>query len=163
MQEEFYKLYDYIVNSEDPEKMHVLGSVTKSMMARFIESYPQWAREYLDTLQAVKWDNYLTAKEATKIIDNMVPKPLWSETAWKGLMTNLNLPMEEEPKYNKEALRVTMAMICSDSGDTLKGLLGITNMENGNREKLFEAIYKLAIDKLTDRDKMFNIRSYFKV
>lgn len=42
MKEEFLKLYDYIVNSEDPEKMHVLGQVVKSMMNRFIESYPQW-------------------------------------------------------------------------------------------------------------------------
>ena len=41
MKEEFLKLYDYIVNSEDPEKMHVLGQVTKSMMCKFIDNYPQ--------------------------------------------------------------------------------------------------------------------------
>ena len=84
MKEEFLKLYDYIINSEDPEKMHVLGQVVKSVMNRFIESYPQWAREYLDTLQAVKWCNYLTTKEAEQIVANMQPKPLWNRTAWGG-------------------------------------------------------------------------------
>ena len=63
MKEEFKRIYDYIVNSNDPEKMHVLGNVTKSMMNRFIENYPQWAREYLDILQAVMWHNYITTKE----------------------------------------------------------------------------------------------------
>ena len=87
MKEEFLKLYDYIVNSEDPEKMHVLGRVVKSMMNRFIESYPQWAREYLDTLQAVKWCNYLTVF-LYKIGDKKTIKPniLWSKNFLKKVL-----------------------------------------------------------------------------
>ena len=163
MKEEFLKLYDYIVNSEDPEKMHVLGQVVKSMMNRFIENYPQWAREYLDTLQAVKWCNYVTAKEAEQIVSNMIPKPLWNRTAWEGIMTNLGFPWQDEPYYNSEALYVTMQMICSDDGETLMSSLGMTDLSNGNREKLFKLIYKLALNKLCDKDKMFNIREYFKL
>lgn len=163
MKEEFLKLYDYIVNSEDPEKMHVLGRVVKSMMNRFIESYPQWAREYLDTLQAVKWRNYLTAKEAEQIVANMQPKPLWNRTAWEGMMTNLGLPMQDEPHYNQEALYVTMQMICSDDAETLMSYLGMQDLNNGNRETLFKLVYKLALNKLCDKDKMFNIREYFKL
>lgn len=102
--------------------MHVLGQVVKSMMNRFIESYPQWAREYLDTLRAVKWCNYLTAKEAEQIVANMQPKPLWNRTAWEGMITNLGLPMQDEPHYNQEALYVTMQMICSDDAETLDEL-----------------------------------------
>ncbi len=163
MKEEFLKLYDHIVNSEDPEKMHVLGRVVKSMMNRFIESYPQWAREYLDTLQAVKWRNYLTAKEAEQIVANMQPKPLWNRTAWEGMMTNLGLPMQDEPHYNQEALYVTMQMICSDDAETLMSYLGMRDLNNGNRETLFKLVYKLALNKLCDKDKMFNIREYFKL
>ena len=162
MKEEFLKLYDYIINSENPEKMHVLGQVVKSMMNRFIESYPQWAREYLDTLQAVKWCNYVTQKEAELIVSNMVPKPVWTRTAWEGMMTNLGYPWEDEPHYNSEALYVTMQMICSDSGDTLMDIMGIQDL-NGNRDKFFKAVYKLALNKLTDKDKMFNIRRYFNL
>ena len=163
MKEEFLKLYDHIVNSEDPEKMHVLGQVVKSVMNRFIESYPQWAREYLDTLQAVKWCNYLTTKEAEQIVANMQPKPLWNRTAWEGMMTNLGLPMQDEPHYNQEALYVTMQMICSDDAETLMRYLGMQDLNNGNRETLFKLVYKLALNKLCDKDKMFNIREYFKL
>lgn len=163
MKEEFLKLYDYIVNSKDPEKMHVLGQVVKSIMNRFIESYPQWAREYLDTLQAVKWRNYLTPKEAEQIVANMVPKPLWNRVAWDGIMTNLGLPMQDEPYYNQEALYTTMQMICSDDAETLMNCLNISDLDNGNRETLFKLIYKLALNKLCDKDNVFSIRDYFKL
>ena len=33
----------------------------------------------------------------------------------------------------------------------------------GNRETLFKLVYKLALNKLCDKDKMFNIREYFKL
>lgn len=162
MKEEFLKLYDYIVNSEDPEKMHVLGQVVKSMMNRFIESYPQWAREYLDTLQAVKWCNYLTAKEAEQIVSNMKPSPAWTRTAWDGMMTNLGYPKEEEPYYNEHALYVTMCMKSSDSGDTIISEMNANGI-NPDRDAVFKFIYKLALDVLKDKDRMFNIRSYFKL
>ena len=163
MKEEFLKLYDYIVNSKDPEKMHVLGQVVKSMMNRFIESYPQWAREYLDTLQAVKWCNYLTTKEAEQIVAKMKPQPLWNRTAWEGMMTNLGLPTQDEPHYNQEALSVTMQMICSDDAETLMSYLGMTDLNNGNRETLFKLVYKLALNRLCDKDKVYNVRKYFKL
>ena len=162
MKEEFLKLYDYIVNSEDPEKMHVLGQVVKSMMNRFIESYPQWACEYLDILQAVKWHNYVTAKEAEQIVSNMKPSPAWTRTAWDGIMTNLGYPKEEEPYYNEHALFVTMCMKSSDSGDTIISEMN-ANGVNPNRDAIFKFIYKLALDVLKDKDHMFNIRSYFKL
>lgn len=162
MKEEFKKLYDYIVNSEDPEKMHVLGQVTKSMMCRFIESYPQWAREYLDTLQAVKWHNYVTPKEAETIVSNMKPSPAWTRAAWDGMMTNLGYPKEEEPYYNEHALYVTMCMKSSDSGDTIISEMNANGI-NPDRDAVFKFIYKLALDVLKDKDHIFNIRNYFKL
>src|SRR5574344_34903 len=143
--------------------MHVLGRGDKSTMNRFIESYQRRAREYLDTLQAVKRCNYLTAKEAEQIVANMQPKPLWNRTAWEGMMTNLGLPMQDEPRYNQEALYVTMQMICSDDAETLMNYLGMQDLNSGNREILFKLVYKLALNKLCDKDKMFNIREYFKL
>lgn len=162
MKEEFLKLYDYIVNSEDQEKMHVLSNVVKNMMNRFIDSYPNWAREYLDTLQAVKWHNYVTSKEAENIVSNMAPKPAWTSTAWEGMMTNLGFPKSEEPYYNEYALYVTMCMISSDSGDTITSEMNANGI-NPSRDALFKFIYKLAIDKLKDKDHMFNLRNYFKL
>lgn len=143
--------------------MHVLNHVIKDMANRFIESYPQWAGEYLDILRSVKWCNYVTAKEAEQIVSNMIPKPLWNRTAWEGMITNLGLLYQDEPHFNKEALYVTMQMICSDDSETLMNSLGMTDLNNGNRETLFKLIYNLALNKLCDKDKMFNIREYFKL
>lgn len=164
MKEEFLKLYEYIVNSGNTEKMHVLGKVVKNMMNHCIESNPQLAREYLNTLQAVKWHNYITAKEAEHIVSNMVPKPLWNKAAWEETMTNLGLPLQDEPYYNSEALYITMQMIFSDDAETLMECLNIQNMQNlSNRETLFKLVYKLALNKLCDKDKMYNVRNYFKL
>lgn len=162
MKEEFKRIYDYIVNSNDPEKMHVLGNVTKSMMNRFIENYPQWAREYLDILQAVMWHNYVTTKEAEKIVDSMMPKPAWTKSSWDGIISNLGLPTSEEPYYNENALYVTMCMISSDSNDTIVSEMNANGLSL-NRDALFKFIYKLALDKLKDKDHVFNIRNYFKL
>lgn len=79
------------------------------------------------------------------------------------MITNLGLPWEDEPYYNGEALYVTMQMICSDDGETLMSTLGMTDLNGNNRDTLFKLIYKLALNKLCDKDKMFNIRKYFNL
>jgi hypothetical protein len=155
MKEEFKELYDFIIHSNDEEKMHVLGKVTKDMMCKFIESYPQQAREYLDMLQSVKWHNYVTAREAESVIADMKPKPLWTRAVWESTMTKHGLPMSEEPYYNESALYLTMCMISSDSGDTIHNLVG------DDPDKMFKAVYQFALDKLKDKDGVFDVRWYF--
>lgn len=54
-------------------------------------------------------------------------------------------------------------MICSDDAETLMSYLGMQDLNNGNREILFKLAYKFALNKLCDKDKMFNIREYFKL
>ena len=61
--------------------------------------------------------------------------------------------LDKEPYYNRCALWVTMNMKMSDSGETLaKYIAG---------DKLFEAVYHLAVDSLTDKDGRFSVRKYF--
>lgn len=160
MKEEFKKLYDYIIQSEDEEKMRVLGQVTKDMMYRFIESSPQTAREYMDMLQSVKWCNYLTAKEADMITAEMQPKPAWNRASWSNKMQSMGLPVSEEPYYNDNALYVTMCMVTSDSGETLNRFMDDHNM-SAEKDALFTLVYRLALDKLKDKDGFFSIRAYF--
>ena len=162
MKEEFKELYEYIIHSNDEAKMHVLGKVTKSMMCKFIESAPQQAREYMEMLQSVKWNNYITLKEAEAIVENMTPKPAFNRTAWEARMDSLGYPKSDEPCYNDNALFVTMSMIASDSEETIIGFLNNIGVEM-DKEYLFKFIYQLALDKLVDKDKMFSIRSYFKL
>ena len=46
-------------------------------------------------------------------------------------------------------------MVMSDSGSTLKKYV--------SEENLFDVVYELAVDKLTDKDGVFSIRKYFSV
>ena len=149
MKEEFKQLYDIIICSNDEHKMHVLGSVTKDMMQKFIEQNPQQAREYLDMLQSVKWKNYVTAREAEHVVDNMMPKPSFIRQHLDGMMLAENLPKFEEACYNENALYLTMCMISSDSEKTLYNIIG-GNEKAVSRTEIFHAIYKLALDKLKD-------------
>lgn len=164
MKEEFKQLYNYIIDSEDEEKMKVLGRVVKSMMNRLIESYPQQAREYLDKLQSVKWHNYVTAKESEAVTSQMDPSPSWSRATWNATMASHGLPTSDEPFYNDNALYLTMAMISSDSNETLKSILFDEEAKvSVTPERLFKAIYRLALDRLKDKDKVYNVREYFNL
>ena len=164
MKERFLKLYDYILNSENNEKMHVLGNMLKSMMDHIISTNPQLAQDYIDMLESVKWHNYLTSKEADSIVANMVPKPLWTKQVWEQAINGHDLDAEDPPYYNHCALFVTMSMISSDSGETIAKIMGLQyNQQIASNTEFIKAIYCLALDKLKDKDHMFNIRSYFKL
>ena len=70
-------------------------------------------------------------------------------------MTQSGFDMGHEPCYNSCALWVAMNMIMSDSSETLKKYVA--------EEEMFKAVHDLAVDKLKDKDGVFNIRSYFGV
>lgn len=154
LKEKFDELYSTILASKDERKMKILGCMTKKIMYQTIESHPQRAEELLEILEAVNWNNYLTEKEADQIVSKMSPAPRWSRQQWKTYIEKTDKALEMHPYYNKCALYVTMCMIDSDSGKTIKAL-------ESNEEKYFEIIYSLATDKLLDKDGVFNIRHYF--
>lgn len=154
LKEKFDELYSTILSSKDDRKMKILGCMTKKIMYQTIESQPQRAEAYLEILEAVNWNNYLTEKEAETIIGKMIPSPKWSKQVWKEMMEKLDEPLEVRPFYNRCALYVTMSMIDSDSGKTLKTI-------ESDENKYFSLIHSLAMDKLLDKDGVFNIRHYF--
>ena len=158
LKRKFTELFDYIINSDDECKMHVLGDVTKAMMMRTIETSQTQAEEYIGKLESVRWNNYVTFKEAEAITSKMQPKPMWTRTAWDSTMEKLGAQKEEVPFYNDNALYLTMCMISSDSGETIKDIISVHDDTS-----LFTAIHRLALDKLKDHDKVFNIRNYFGI
>lgn len=156
MQDRFLTLYNAIIQSGDPQKMQLLGSVVKAQMKWFIDNKPAIAQECIDALEAVNWHNYLTPREADDTVQRMKPTPAWSRQQWETQMQQAALPTEEPPCYNAHALYATMSMIGSDSGQTLRQLLG-----TDDPARLFQAVYRLALDRLKDRDGVFNVRTYF--
>lgn len=155
MKKEFQALYNMMANSNKVENMHTFGNVHKEMMHWFIQNKPELAQEWLDKLESIKWKNYLSPKEAEKIVADMNPSAPWTKDQWKAAMEKHGFELEREPYYNSCALFTTMNMKMSDSGETLSKYI--------EGDKMFEAVYHLAVDALTDKDGKFVIRKYFGV
>lgn len=155
MKKEFNALYNMMANSEKVEFMHIFGQVHKEMFDWFVVNKPELAQEWLEKLQAIKWKQYLTPREAQKIVDGMEPKAPWTRDQWKQAMEQHGFELERVPCYNSCALFVAMNMKMSDSGSTLNKYI--------DGQKMFEAVYDLAVDSLTDKDNKFVIREYFKL
>lgn len=155
LKQAFAELYAYMAESKKPENMMAFGEVMKEMFMWMADNKPDYAMAWLEKLEAVKWDNYLTVKEAENIVTHMDPRGPWSREQWRGAMEQHEYPLEEEPYYNKCAMFVKMSEIYSDSIESLKKIVG-----SGD---IFEAIHMLALDKLKDKDKRYKIREYFDV
>ena len=158
----FNGLYNTMATSNEPRYMHTFGDVMKCMMKDMICLKQELAQEYIDKLGAIEWDNYLTKKEAMTIVGNMCPKGGWDATEWEKTMENMDLRKEDKPYYNKWALFVTMNMIYSDSAKSVAVIAGKT-LEDMPKDELFSDIHMLALDKLEDKDGVFDVRAYFEV
>jgi hypothetical protein len=155
MRREFYALYNMMADSKEIRYMHTFGQVQKEVMEWAIANKPELAQDWLEKLESIKWANYLTPKEAQKIVAEMEPTAPWKLDQWQVNMQQYGYPVEKQHYYNRCALWVTMNMIMSDSYETLTKYV--------DSSKLFRFVHDLAVDKLTDKDKKFDIRDYFKV
>ena len=157
----FDELYAKMAESSDIKDMHLFGKVMREAMQFIIEHNPAEAEELLEKLTAISYHNFLTKKEAENIIASMEPEPMWSIEKMKRGMAATGAPENEAPCYNEYALYTTISMIASDSGETLAKYAFGKDKSEINDTELFELCYHLAIDKLKDKDKKFDIRKYF--
>lgn len=150
-----------MANSRDPKNMKAFGHVMNEMMDYLIQTKPDVAEEMIDKLEAIKWKQYLTPKEAEKIVAGMDPKAPWSRDTWKNAMQSFGLPIEDMPYYNSCALWVEMNKMYSDFGEEIAALLGkpLTPTD----KDIIAACYKMALKTLRDKDGVYDIRSYFGV
>ena len=153
MKQRFYSLYNTMANSHEVANMRTFGNVHKMMMEELIANNPKKAEEYLDILESIKWKNYLSPKEAERIVGDMEPTAPWSREQWKSAMEKHGFDLDKEPCYNSCALWVTMNAIMSDSSENISKYV--------EPDKQFEFVYKLAVDKLTDKDAKTNIRHWY--
>ena len=160
MKEQFHELYNIMAGSQNVAFMRTFGNVHKEMMNWFIANKPEAAEEFLCKLESIKWHNYLTQKEAEKIVAAMNPKAPWTRDAWKTALDGQGIILEEEPYYNSCALWTTMNMVYSDSAPTIAAIIG-KPLPDIPAEQMVKAVHALALDKLKDADHQFNIRSYF--
>lgn len=159
LKDRYLGLYDYMAQSRDPKNMKAFGAVMTQMMDAMLAKMPADAEEMIDKLEAIKWHQYLTPKEAEAIIAKMDPKVPWSRDTWKSAMESFGLPLEEQPYYNRCALWVEMSKMYSDFGDEIAALLGkpLTPTD----KDIITACYKMALKTLKDKDGVYDIRRYF--
>lgn len=156
----YKELYDLMAVSGKTEYMMLFGSVLNEIMYWLIDNKTEAAAELIDRLSAIEWCNFLTQKEAENIVNSMKPNAPWTRQVWDNALTSLNIEKEEKPYYNSCALWVTMNMIYSDSAESIAMIMGKPLAAVG-AEQMVRATHSLALDKLKDHDKVFNIRSYF--
>ena len=159
LKERYDSLYDYMANSKDPKNMKAFGCVMTEMMDVMIQKMPDVAEEMIDQLESIRWKQYLTPKEAQKIVDGMDPKGPWSRDVWKQTMESFGLPQEEPPYYNRCALWTEMNKIYSDFGEEIASLIG--KPLSPTDKDIIAACYRMALKNLKDKDGVYDIRKYF--
>ena len=160
LKKEYHSLYEYMAMSQEPEYMKLFGSVMTEMFNWYAANKPDAAEEWLGKLEAIRWDNYLTHKEAERIVADMQPKAPWNLDVWKGAMKSLGLDTEDNPCYNCYALWVAMNMVYSDHGESIANIIGMP-LQEIKPEIIVPAVHSLAVDLLCDEDSRFSIRRYF--
>ena len=155
LKQKYMNLYEYMAMSKKPKNMKVFGDVMTEMFDWIVVNKREAAEEWLMRLESIKWKHDLTPGEAEAIGSGMNPRAPWTRDQWRSAMTQHGFQLEKEPCYNRCALWATMSMIMSDSSATL--------MKYINNAELFKSVHDLAVDKLTDKDEMFDIRAYFGV
>lgn len=161
MKKEFASLYDLMANQRDVKFMRVFGGVHKEMFDWFVANKPDLAQEWLDKLEAIKWHQYLTRKEAENIIARMKPDAPWKYDVWRAAMAKLGIPTEEQPYYNQYALWTEMDKQYSDHAETIATKIIKKPLASIPAEDIVPGIYAMAVDVLKDRDGIYDIRAYF--
>lgn len=161
LKQAYAELYGYMANSQDPENMKAFGKVMTKMYGWFVDNKPDKAQEWLEELDAIRWHNYLTPKEAEAIVAKMEPKAPWSREVWRNAMQSLRLKTEDEPCYNSCALWVAMNMIYTDHAETIAENVLNKRLADVPTEQIVTGVHALALDLLCDKDGVFNIRTYF--
>lgn len=160
MKNRFEFLYEHMANSKDQDKMATFGKVAKRMFCKIMASNTTTGQEWIDMLESIMWNNYLSKSEAESIVANFVNQdgtrgPHWSYDTFKSAVESLGGKMADEPYYNCWALWVTANMRYSDNYQSASEFVP--------KDMMPKFFYKVALETLKDPDRPKFIRNYFDV
>ena len=69
LKDRYSGLYNEMATSGNQRNMEVFGHVMTETMDYLIQNKPDVAEEMIDKLESIRWKQYLTPKEAQKIVD----------------------------------------------------------------------------------------------
>lgn len=161
--EKYTMLYDHIVANKEPKQMKLFGEVSNAVMIELIKSQPALAEKYIEKLCAINWRQYLTKSEAASVLAKMNPAPRWDFERWLANVESFGLEAEREHVFNRYALFVCMAGKYSDEAEVIADKAFGKPLAEVPEQAMFTLIHALAVAALTDKDEIYNIRTYFAV
>ena len=163
LNEKYTMLYDNIVASKEPKHFKLFCEVSNAVMQELIKAQPAVAEKYIEKLCAIKWQQYLTKSEAVSILEKMNPAPHWDFERWSADIQRYALEAERESVFNKYALWIAMNAKYSDEAEVLASKAFGKPVAEVPEQTFFTLIHALAVSNLTDKDGVYNIRTYFAV
>lgn len=168
IRERYLELFEDMAKSGMPEKMKIFGEAEKWAFEKMLETSPKTAEQWVDKLEALNWNNYLSKAEANEIVAKFINQdnnrgPHWGYDVFKGAVESLGGNMMEEPYYNCYALWVVANMLYSDHAQSVAEDMGHTTPAQVPNEKMALSMYKKAVEKLKDKDRPRFVRDYFGV
>jgi hypothetical protein len=154
------ELYEDMATAKDPKKMMIFGDAERWVFHSLAEKHPEFAEMWLTKLEAGKWNNYLSQKEAEHITANLVNQdgtrgPHWDYNTFKTAVESLGAKMSDEPYFNCWALWATANMRYSDNYRSASEFVP--------KDMMPRYFYNVAVETLKDIDRPRFVRDYFKV
>ena len=158
--ERYEELYEDMATSNNKDKMIAFGDAERWAFKRIVKENPELARCWLDKLEAMNWNNFLSKHDAEKIADSLINQngvkgPHWGYETFKNAVESLGGKVTENPYYNCYALWVAANMLYSDHYNSAKEYVPESDMP-----KYF---YTMAVEKLKDIDRHKFIREYYAI
>lgn len=160
MIKKYDELYEEMASSKDPRRMMAFGDAEKWVFHALAEKHPELADKWLSKLEAGKWNNYLSKKEAEEIVAKLINQdgsrgPHWDYDTFRSAVESLGGMMEDMPYYNCWALFVTANMRYSDNANSASEFVP--------KDMMPKFFYKVAVENLKDVDRPKFIRDYYKL
>lgn len=159
----FNILLDEVILDGDADDMETSRAMFKKAVAMLANIDSKQAEEFLCCFEgSLKYFNYLTSSEASRIVDSFINQdgskgPRWRSGEFFETVESLGGELDHEPYYNKWALYVTANKFASDQHKVIVKWVG------DEPAKYAEACYDLAVSQLEDKDKLNWARWYFGV
>lgn len=156
----YEELYDMMATSKDPAKMMTFGEAERWAFSKIVERDPSMAQTWIDKLEPVMWNNYLSKSEAEAIVakfhnEDGTTGAHWPYDTMRNAVETLGAPVREEPFFNGWALWATMNMLYSDHAKSVEEFVP--------KDKQVMFYYAQAVEKLKDKDREHFVRKYFGI
>lgn len=168
MKNRYDYLYDVMSNSKDVNKMKVFGNAGHRIFEKLIAVNPNIAKEWLEMLEPVVWNNYLTASMAEEMAEKLVNQdgsngPHWPMDVFFSVVPKLGGKLEDNPYYNKYALWLIANAHYSDFAKSTSEDMGYQTIDEVPGEKMALSMYKKAVESLKDIDNSHYIANYYHI